>query len=138
LNDVNRRLTRRIEVTHFLRHLTKIPDLLEDFPPLLGQAGQPGYLIVTLARQQNRFWTFPTLLPSQREELARHWRAGHEVLLAHLDFLRQELRALRRKNLWARGMRAVRAALNDHPGRVLLILALVALLESFVVSLFMR
>jgi hypothetical protein len=112
--------------------------LLDDFPPLLGQAGQPGYLVVTLARQQNRFWTFQTLLPKQREELARHWRAGQEVLLAHLDFLRQELRAVRRKSRWSRTTRAVRAALNDHPGRVLLILALVALLESLVVSFFMR
>jgi hypothetical protein len=127
-----------MEVGHFLRNLTKIPDLLEGFPPLLGQAGQPGYLVVALARQQNRFATFQMLLPSQREELARHWRAGQEVLLAHLDFLRQELRAVRRKSLWARGARAVRAAVNDHPGSVLVILALVALLESLVVTALMR
>ena len=70
-------------------------ELLATPMPLMGQAGQPGYLVVALARQQMIVPTLQTLLPSQREALARDWQAGHALLRSIRQFLRQELRVVR-------------------------------------------
>jgi hypothetical protein len=126
-----RRLQRPAEATHLMRQLRTIRELLRGFPRLLGQAGQPGYLVVALSRQQVVVPTFASLLPSQREALARDWKAGHHLLTAHRQFLRAELRAMRRKSPWRWGVRAVRAFINDHPGLVLLILGALALLVAY-------
>jgi len=80
-----------------------------------------------LARQQIVVPTFQTLLPSQREALARDWSQAQKLLVAHKDFLRQELKALRRKTFIGRGLRATRAFLNEHPGGMLILLGLLAL-----------
>lgn len=127
LNDPSRRLARPSEARQFLEQFRTIRRLLESFPPLLGEAGQPGYLVIALARQQIIVPTFQTLLPSQREALARDWSQARKLLAAHKEFLRQELRALRRKTVVGRGLRATRAFLNEHPGGMLLLLGLVAL-----------
>lgn len=127
LNHPTRKLSRPAEAREFIDWLADIRRLLEGFPPLLGEAGQPGYLVVTLTRQPVIVPTFQTLLPSQRESLARDWVAGHKLLAAHKDFLRQELRILRRKTVLGRGLRAGRAFLNEHPGGLLILLALLAL-----------
>jgi hypothetical protein len=71
--------------------------------------------------------TFQALLSSQREALARDWWAGRTFLQAHREFLRQELRTLRKKSVWYRGTRAVRTFLSEHPGGVLILLGLLAL-----------
>lgn len=126
LNDPKRKLSRPTEAREFMDWLAAIRRLLENFPPLLGEAGQPGYLVVALARQQVIVPTFQTLLPSQREALARDWVSGHKLLSAHKEFLRHELRILRRKTPLGRVLRAVRAFLNEHPGGLLLLLALLA------------
>ena len=55
---------------------------------LLGQAGQPGYLVLALARQELMVPMLQSLLPSQREALARDWQAGHDLLVNHRAFLR--------------------------------------------------
>ena len=126
LNDPKRKLTRPAEAREFLELLAAIRRLLDNFPPLLGEAGQPGYLVVALAKQQVIVPTFQTLLPSQREALARDWAAGQKLLVAHKDFLRQELRGLRRKTFLGRGLRAARAFLNEHPAGLLVVLGLLA------------
>jgi len=121
-----RKLTRPAEARELLELLAAIRRLLDNFPPLLGEAGQPGYLVVALAKQQVIVPTFQTLLPSQREALARDWVAGQKLLVAHKDFLRQELRGLRRKTPLGRAVRAVRAFLNEHPAGLLVVLGLLA------------
>jgi hypothetical protein len=126
-----RKLTRRSEAADLIRQLGTVRQLVREFPPILGRAGQPGYLVMALARQQMIVQTFQALLPSQREVLARDWEASYTLLAAHRQFLRQELRSLRRKSFVGQALRAVRAGLADHPGWVLLVLALVA----FVVAL---
>src|SRR5262249_46493534 len=92
----HRRVTRPSEATELIRLLARIQSLLHGFPPVLGEAGQPGYLVVALARQAAPVPTFQTLLPSQREALAQHWETGRKLLIAHHRFLRQEARARRR------------------------------------------
>ena len=59
--------------------------------------------------------------------LARDWENGHVLLAAHRQFLRQEVRSLRHKSRVGQALRAVRVLLSDHPGVVLLVLALLAL-----------
>src|SRR5262249_20048209 len=125
--EPSRRLTRPSEARELLAQLASIRRLLGNFPPLLGEAGQPGYLVLALARQQIVVPTFQTLLPSQREALARDWSQAQKLLAAHKDFLRQELRALRRKTALGRAVRSVRAFLDDHPGAFLILLGLLAL-----------
>jgi hypothetical protein len=120
-------LTKPAEATELIQLLQTIRELLRSFPPLLGQAGQPGYLVVALARQQLIVPTFQTLLPSQRQALARDWQAGYRLLLDHRQFLREELRGLRRRSRLGRAVRLLRSACTDHPGLWLFLLALVAL-----------
>jgi hypothetical protein len=127
LGDVESALIRRSEAVELVRQLSLIRQLLQGFPPLLGQAGQPGYAVIALARQQSILQTFQSLSLRQREVLARHWRQGHDLLLAHRDFLREELQILRRKSRWSRALRMVRHFLYEYPITWLLPLALVAL-----------
>jgi hypothetical protein len=130
------RLTRRSEASDLVRQFGTIREALKEFPPLLGEAGQPGYLVIALARQQTIVQTFQTLLPSQRDVLARDWESGHTLLTAHRQFLRQELRALRKRSLVGRAFRAVEAVVDEHPGIILLVLALVALAVALWRTLF--
>lgn len=127
LSRPNRRLTRVADAHEFTRELDRIRKALPNFPPILGRAGQPGYFVIILAQQPMIVPTFRTLLPSQREELARDWETGRDLLRSHLQFLRQEVRAIRKHSRWGRWVRASRAFLADHPGTVLLLFALVAL-----------
>ncbi|MCS6851364.1 MAG: J domain-containing protein [Gemmataceae bacterium] len=131
LGQTERRLNRRSEAIELVRQLTAVRQLLHDFPPLLGQAGQPGYLVVTLARQSAIVQTFRDLEPAQREALRRDWQAGRDLLLQHRRFLRLELRHLRRANWWTRASRAFRLTLVNHPGLSLLPLAIAAVNLAF-------
>jgi hypothetical protein len=127
LNKTNRRLSRLAEQNDLNRWLEKIGELMEGFPRVLGQPGQPGYRIVAMARLEMTAVMFNVLDPHQREALARDWVAGRVVLLSHRKFLRQEFKSVRRSNIFARAVRAARAALNDHPRWVLLGVSLAAL-----------
>jgi hypothetical protein len=127
LADPRKRLTRPSEATELINLLKDLAAALENFPPLLGRAGQPGYSVVVLARQAVPVPIYQTLLPSQRETLAQHWQSGLQLLASHRDFLRREIGALRKKNVLGRSWRAVRAAVTDQPGALLLLLALIAL-----------
>jgi hypothetical protein len=130
LGQPKRRLTRPAEETFLVNQLEAIGDLLEDFPAFLGQPGQPGQHVAAISRQQLVLQTFKMLDGHQREALARDWRAGRTLLISHRQFLRQELRALRKRTVWGRTARAVRALINDHPGYVILALGLLALLVA--------
>src|SRR5262249_18834481 len=52
LNQPEWRLTKSREAAELIRDLHKIGDMLEGFPPLLGQAGQAGFWIAALSRQE--------------------------------------------------------------------------------------
>jgi WD40 repeat protein len=121
LGHPGRRLAKPVEATDLIHGLITLRTELKSFPPLLGQAGQPGYLVIALARQQVIVPTFQTLLPSQREALARDWRAGLKLLDAHLQFLRQELRLTRRRGLLGRVTRGLSSLLRSHLGLLLML-----------------
>jgi hypothetical protein len=132
-----RRLTRPAEAMDFLRQLGGIRESQPDLPPLLGQAGQVGYHIVTLALL-NSVPTFQTLAPQQREVLSRDWHDGREVLDAHRAALRTEVRALRPNDPVQRWGRAGIRFVRDHPGVTLAAVAVlslvVVLFRTFVVD----
>jgi hypothetical protein len=131
LNQPKRPLTKPSEATDLLHQMESLRELLRWSPRLVGQAGQPGYLVHALARQQIIVPTLQTLLPSQREALMRDWQAGHESLVSYLQFLRVELRELRRRNRVGRALRAVGLGIINNPGLLLLILALIAVNITF-------
>src|SRR5579875_422024 len=126
LRSPKRRLNRSVEGPELVRLLNEIASLLKNFPPLLGEAGQPGYLVLALT-QVDTVKVFQSFSPHQREALSRDWDAGVKLLTAHRDFLRQELRALRRRPWRQRFLRASWSLIVDQPGTVLLLLALLAL-----------
>jgi hypothetical protein len=103
--------------------------LLRGFPPILGHAGQPAYLITSLARQHDPVATYRQLTTLQRVALQRDWHAGLTLLRAHHAFLLDELRALRRLSRRERLVRAVRTILTDQPAvtGILVILLLINL-----------
>jgi len=129
LNDPGRRLMRPSEATDLIRRMQALPPLIRSLQSRLGEAGQPGYLVLALARQQLIVPTLQTLLPSQRLALARDWEAGHDFLLEHYDDLRRQSRALRQHSSWRQAFRLGRILL--HPGWIFLALVLVALNIAF-------
>ena len=131
LNQPRRQLTKPSEATELLHQMQALKELLRRPPRLLGQAGQSGYLVLSLARQQLVVPTLQTLLPSQRDALARDWRAGQEVLIDQLGFLRSELKDYRRRNRILHWFRAAAISVLHSPGLLLLFLALVALNIAF-------
>jgi len=126
LGDVRYRLTQKPEAIDLVRQLTIIRQQLQDFPPLLGQAGQPGYLVIALARQPEIVKTYQSLTAQQRRAYVRDWQAGLTFLAAYRLFLREELSRLRRQGRCGRLCRAARALVTDFPGAWLLALAALA------------
>jgi hypothetical protein len=126
LGAPRRRPARSSQVLNLLRQLAEVRQLLDDFPPLMGEAGQPGYLILALDELGDT-QAFQTLSGHQREALSRDWKAAHKLLIAHRNFLRQEIRAQRRRPLKERMRRRLRAALVEEPAAMLLLLALLAI-----------
>jgi hypothetical protein len=121
-------LTRQAEAQDLLRYLNEVDLILEKFPPLLGVAGQPGYLVITLA-QHFSTTTFQGLSVSQREALSRDWRAGNKLLVAHRDYLRDQLRVMRRRTFRERMVLAARSFLREHTAAALLLLLALAALN---------
>jgi hypothetical protein len=135
LGHPRRRVIKVKEANDLARQLDAIFYYLQGFPPLLGEAGQPGFYVTSLANQEMVVPTFRMLLPSQRETLARDWRDGHKVLTHHLQFLRQELRALRQTRWWGRFVRATDSLLSDHPSLLLILVTLIAVAVTFLLTI---
>jgi hypothetical protein len=127
LASPTRRLNRPSEATDLIRSLDEMQVLLRRFPPLMGEAGQPGYLVVTLS-QLVIVPTFQTMDPKARKALSDDWKRGLKLLTAHRDFLRQEIRQMRRRPAVYQLARAFNALPSDWPvAFFLLLLALAAI-----------
>ena len=105
---------------------------MRQFPPLIGAAGQPGYWVATVVRQDDLVRSFQALDPGQREALSRDWSAGRKLIAAHRDFLRQEVRTLRQCTWKQRLARAAYAAVTDQPATFFVILLVVVNLDGLV------
>jgi hypothetical protein len=128
LASPKRRLNRPSEATDLIRQLEEIQDLLHRFPPLMGEAGQPGYLVVTLS-QLVIVPTFQTMDLKARKALSDDWKRGLKLLTAHRDFLRQEIRLMRRRALWTRLVGTFQAMPSDWPVAFLLLMVALAALN---------
>ena len=114
------------EEDEFAALFARIARLCRRFPHILGEAGQPGCLVLSLARY-DPVHTYRSLEASQRDALRRDWQAGRDLLLAHRDFLREQAAELRLMTRKQRFGRAFRAFFADQPGKLfLLVLLLVA------------
>lgn len=127
LADAARPLRGPREGEDLARHLKLVRDLLRSFPPLLGEAGQPGYYVMSLARQPLMLDALSRLGSDHRERFAADWQAGKELLVEHRRFLRNELRSLRQRSIVGRAVRSLRACLADNPGCVLVLLGWLAI-----------
>jgi hypothetical protein len=126
LGSPKRRLTRVAEVNDLVRQLVSIRERLASFPPLLGAAGQPGYQVLALG-QLTSASPFLGLEPSQREALSADWQAGQSVLEAYRNDLRQQARALHKRDPFQRLGRAIRSVIVDRPGWILVLIAVIVL-----------
>jgi hypothetical protein len=126
VEDPERRLS-RTDAGELLRLLGKVDEELGEFPPPLGEAGQPGYMLVALTEVNAR--TIQALAPSQRESLRRDWEGGLNFLQFHRDFVLGRLLVLRRMGKLERALHAARTRLNEQPliGLALFALGLLAL-----------
>jgi hypothetical protein len=115
LGEARFELKEKAEAIDLVRQLTIIRQQLRDFPPLLGQAGQPGYLVIALARQPEIVKTFQALSASQRKSYVRDWQAGLTFLAAYRLYLREELWNLRRQTRVGRMLRALAGLFTDYP-----------------------
>jgi hypothetical protein len=122
------RLTRPAEAAELTRRLARLDALLVAFPPLIGDAGQPGYRVVALARDENVVHMFKAMSDTEREALAQDWSLGRAVLLAHQRYVRQLARSVRRQGWLQRALRALQVAINDHPAWILVLVAVAFLL----------
>ena len=132
LSDAQKRLSKQ-DASELHKVVQNLEEALEDFP-LLGEAGQPGYLIVNLT-QLDKASDLQGLTIRERESLHRDWKAGLKFLEAHRDYLRGELRHRRKRGWGERMVRLVRAYLNEpvveQPWVALLLsLALVAVVAA--------
>jgi hypothetical protein len=125
LASPKKRIHRATDGLALMRRLADVRTLLKGFPPLLGEAGQPGYLVLALT-QLGKVPSFQTFSTHQREALSRYWRAGLKLLQAHRDFLRRQLRATHKHTARKRLNRAVRLLLTQQPAVLLGLLSLLA------------
>ncbi len=128
VEPAKRRLSRSVDGPELGRLLREMRSLLRQFPRLIGAAGQPGYLVVSLSRQDAVARGFQALDAGQREALSRDWSAGRKLIAAHRDFLRQEVRAMRKLTWKQRLSRALYAAVADQPTTFFLVVVFTALI----------
>jgi hypothetical protein len=139
LEPAKRRLSRSADGPELERLLRETRSQLRRFPRLVGAAGQPGYLVVALAKQDDVARGFQALDAKQREALSRDWEAGRKLIAAHRDFLRQEIRAMRKRTWKERLARVAYAAVADQPAAffvALLVVLNVAVWCAYAVEMF--
>jgi hypothetical protein len=106
---------RRTEAAVLAARLAELRELPPADAPLGTEIGQPGALVLALARQPLIAQMFRGLLPSQRAELARDWKAVRSLLRARQRLLRREVGRHRRRRWLVRGARRAVRLLADQP-----------------------
>jgi hypothetical protein len=134
LTDLDRTIYRRAEALALMGCLAELRPLLPTVSDLIATGHRPGGIVAALARQRLMFDTLRSLLPSQREALAKDFRAAHYRLAGYYDDLRDELRRTSERD-WMRSVgRPLFKYLADHPEWLLLPVALIALAVALVRS----
>jgi hypothetical protein len=130
LADTERTFSRRTDSLALMGCLAELRPLLPTVTDLIAGPYKPGGIVAALARQRLMFDTFRTLLPSQREALAKDFRAAHYRLAGYYEDLRKEARRKNQKG-WTRAvLYPLLRYLGDHPEWLFLPLALLALVVA--------
>jgi hypothetical protein len=127
LTDTERTFTRRTDTLALMGCLAELRPLLHTVSDLIASPKRPGNLVASLARQRMHFDTFRSLLPDQRDALARDFRAAHYRLAGYYDDLRDEVRRLTEKDWSRRVFWPVMHHVADHPEWIVFPFALAAL-----------
>jgi hypothetical protein len=134
LTDADRTFNRRTDLLALMGCLAELRPLLPTVPDLIASPRRPGNLVAALARQRLLFDTFRSLLPDQRDALARDFRAAHYRLAGYYGDLRDEVRRLTEKD-WTRAvLNPLLKYVADHPEWIVLPFALGALAVAIVRS----
>jgi hypothetical protein len=134
LTDIDRTIARRTDTLALMGCLAELRPLLPTVSDLIASGQRPGGIVATLARQRLMFDTLRSLLPSQREALAKDFRAAHYRLAGYYDDLRDEARRMSERD-WTRSVgRPLVKYLADHPEWLLLPVALTVLAVALVRS----
>ncbi len=132
--DPDRTFQKRTDALALMGCLAELRPLLPTVSDLIASGHRPGSTVATLARQRLMYETFRSLLPSQRDALAKDFRAAHYRLAGYYDDLRDDIRRLNEKD-WMRSVgRPLLKHLADHPEWLILPVALVALAIAIVRS----
>jgi hypothetical protein len=135
LTDTERTFTRRTDTLALMGCLAELRPLLHTVTDLIAAPKRPGNLVAALARQRLQFDTFRSLLPDQREALARDFRAAHYRLAGYYDDLRDEIRRLTEKDWSRRVLRPLLRYVCANPEWLLLPVGLLALAVALARSL---
>jgi hypothetical protein len=127
LTDTDRTFSRRTDSLALMGCLAELRPLLPTVSDLIAAPHKPGGIVAALARQRLMFDTFRTLLPSQREALAKDFRAAHYRLAGYYEDLRDEVRRKNEKGWKRLVLHPLLRYLGDHPECLFLPLALLAL-----------
>jgi hypothetical protein len=122
LKQPKKKLTQQGEDKDLQRGLSKIDELLFEFPGFLGRPGKAGYRVAMLAQDERPLQAFQKMNFNERQALALDWVAGYQELSRHQDFLRHEYKRRRREGWVPRLLRPGLACLEDHQRSVLLTL----------------
>jgi hypothetical protein len=134
LTDTDRTFLRRTDTLALMGCLAELRPLLPTVNDLIAAPKRPGNLVAALARQRLQFDTFRSLLPDQRDALARDFRAAHYRLAGYYDDLRDEVRRLTGKDWNRTVLNPLLRYLADHPEWLLLPFALLALAVAVIRS----
>ncbi|HJZ92886.1 MAG TPA: hypothetical protein VKE40_18575 [Gemmataceae bacterium] len=134
LVDTERTFARQIDALALMGCLAELRPLLPTVTDLIGTGNRPGGVVAALARQRLMFDTFRSLLPSQREALAKDFRAAHYRLAGYYDDLRDEVRRKNEKDWYRAVGKPFLRHLADYPEWLLVPVALIALAIAVVRS----
>ncbi len=131
LDEPEKTFDRRTDTVAFMTCLSDLRPLLPTVADLIGGPNQPGNLIAVLSRQQLIVEMFRSLLPSQRENLARDCQSAHYVLLEHYAELREQARQRTARNFARRVWRPLLREIVARPEWLLLGISIIALAIAF-------
>lgn len=135
LDEPDKAFSRRTETVAFMNCLADLRPLLASVHDIVGNPDQPGHLVAILARQALVVEMFRSLLPSQRDALAKDCRSAHYLLTERYAQLRQEVRELTAKGFGRRVLLPVLRQVIARPEWLLLFIGIIALMIAFVRSL---
>jgi hypothetical protein len=125
-NTPNKKLNLKAQTLALVRNLKRVEELLEQFPPIFGQAGQPGFLVLSLPEQSLTTKKLQALDSAQRDKLREDWEAGYTLLRAHGRLLTELTEAYRGLGPVGRIIHALHTAMVHQPTVAIILWLLLA------------